>query len=142
MKQDHTLARAAEIIAQVANAGPANYCGLALTGPDGYPAVSTFSIAKAEGLKRLFFCTGLGAHAPQRIAHSEKACVCLHSPEYHIALTGTAQVLTGLETKRAMWYPGLADHFSGPEDEGLCVIQFTTQRYNLLVDWNAATGEL
>lgn len=52
------------------------------------------------------------------------------------------EVLTDPEIKSEMWYDGLANHFSGPEDPDYCVLRFKTKRYNLLVDWKEARGEL
>lgn len=142
MNQETIIARAAEIIAQRTAAGNGNYAALVLQDLDGAPTASTFSIAKAQGIQWAAFCTGLGSNACQRIARCNQASLLLNSPEYHIVLTGQAEVLTDAETKRDMWYEGLAQHFSGPEDPGLCVIRFNTQRYNLFVDWNQARGRL
>ena len=61
---------------------------------------------------------------------------------YHIALMGEVQVCTDLETKREMWYDGLADHFSGPEDENFAVLRFTTKSYSLWVDYTEVKGAL
>ncbi len=143
MDKERIIARAGELIAQrAAGGGNYAYAALVLVDLDGSPTASTFSISKAEGIRWVTFCTGAGANAPQRIARCSKASVLLQSPEYHIALTGTAEVSTDLALKREMWYQGLADHFSGPEDPNLCVIKFTTQRYNLFVDWDQARGQL
>lgn len=142
MDNETIIARAGELIAQRAAAGDGNYAALILEDLDGFPTASTFSIAKAEGIRWAAFCTGAGSHAAQCIARCRKASVLLNSPEYHMALTGTAEVCTDLALKQEMWYEGLARHFSGPEDPNLCVIRFTTQRFNLFVDWNEARGEI
>lgn len=142
MDHEKIIARTGELIAQRAQSGSGNYAALVLIDLDGSPTASTFSISKADGIRWLTFCTGRGANAPQRIARCNKASVLLNSPEYHIALTGTAEVSTDPALKKEMWYEGLANHFSGPEDSNLCVIKFTTQRYNLFVDWNEAIGQL
>ena len=142
MEKEKIIARAAELIAQCANAGSGNYCALIFMDPDGSPVATTISISKSQGLQWLTFCTGMGAHAPTQLAQCPKASVCLNSPEYHICLTGTAELLTDLETRREMWYEGLCNHFTGPEDPNLCVIKFTPHRYSLFVDWEQARGEL
>lgn len=43
---------------------------------------------------------------------------------------------------REMWYDGLSNHFSGPDDPNFCVIRFTTQRYSLFIDWEVVKGEI
>ena len=141
-KKGNIVEKAGKLIAARTAAGPDNYCALATVDQDGYPYATTISISKSQGIGCLIFCTGAGTPTVLRLKKNPKACVCLNSPEYHIALIGEAEVLTDLETKRDMWYEGLADHFSGPEDENLAVIRFRTQRYSLFVDWNSVKGEV
>lgn len=114
---------------------------LVLNEPDGYPAASTISVSRADGVKWITFCTG---HGPKdvRIAYSNKACVCFSSPTYHISLTGTAEIITDPEVKKEMWYGGLSNHFSGPEDPNYIVIKFTSERANLLIDWQDYKGTI
>ena len=51
-------------------------------------------------------------------------------------------MLNEYEIKKEMWYDGLKNHFSGWEDPNYCVLKFTTERYNLLVDWENAKGNI
>lgn len=144
MNNEAIIAKAGEIIAQRA-AGEHNYCTLISVNPDGSPASTTISVSKSDGIRWLTFCTGVGAPSPQRFRANPKACVCFNSDEdkgYHIALMGEVEVCTDLETKREMWYSGLENHFSGPEDENLAVLRFTTKSYSLWVDWTDVKGEL
>lgn len=117
------------------------YCSLALVNGDGYPVVTTISIAKSDGVNWLAFCTGTNAKS-DIIARCNKACVCLNSDEYHIALVGTIEQLTDIETKKEMWYGGLSNHFSGYDDPRYCVLKFTAEQYSLFVDWQEAKGSL
>lgn len=138
------IAKAGEIIAQHA-AGEHNYCTLTSIGSDGFPASTTISVAKSEGVRWLTLCTGVGAPSALRFRSNPKACVCFNydgDRMYHIALMGEVEICTGLETKRDMWYEGLANHFSGPEDENLAVLRFTTKSYSLWVDFTEVRGEL
>ena len=134
------IIRAGEIIEQ--NTGEAGYCALALIDLDGYPTASTISAAKVDGIKWLTFCTGLGSPKVDRIKKCNRASVCFNSAEYNITLSGTIEILTDSEVKKEMWYGGLTNHFSGPEDPNYCVLKFKTERYNLLVDWQEARGTL
>jgi len=137
---EEIIARAGEIIAQ--NTGEAGYCVLALLDADGYPTASTITPAKADGIRWLTFCTGVNSSKSVRIKKCNRASVCLNSGSYNITLVGTMEILTDPQSKREMWYGGLVNHFSGPEDPGYCVLKFTTRRYNLLVDWKEAAGTL
>lgn len=68
--------------------------------------------------------------------------MCINSAEYHISLTGTIEQTTDPEIKKEMWYDGLKNHFSGSDDPNYCVLKFTTERYNFLIDWENAKGSL
>lgn len=135
------ISRASEIINRKAIGGNAGFCTLALIGIDGYPTTSTISISKADGINWMTFCTGTGSK-DERINHCNKASICINSDEYHISLTGKIEIITDLDVKKEMWYNGLENHFSGFDDPNYCVLKFTTERYNLLVDWQAESGML
>ncbi|HEX3078545.1 MAG TPA: pyridoxamine 5'-phosphate oxidase family protein [Lachnospiraceae bacterium] len=137
---ENVIARAGEIVEK--NVGESSYCVLALIDLDGYPTASTITASKAEGIEWITFCTGLGSLRTDRIERCNKASICINAEDYNITLVGTIEVVTDLEVKREMWYDGLANHFSGPEDPGYCVLRFKTERYNLLVDWQEARGTL
>ncbi len=143
MKTKETiLAPAAEIIAQrTVRQDKDSYGTLITIDPDGSPVPTTISPSRSEGINWITFCTGRGASSAVRIAQDNKAAVCLNSSTYHISLTGAAEVCTDPEICREMWYEGLANHFSGPDDPNLCVIRFTTQRYSLFVDWELGDCE-
>jgi len=134
------ISRAGEIVAQ--NTGESGYCALALIDLDGYPTASTISAAKADGIKWLTFCTGLGSPKVDRIKKCNRASVCFNSAEYNITLAGTIEILTAPDVKKEMWYGGLTNHFSGPDDPNYCVLKFKTESYNLLVDWQEVRGTL
>lgn len=134
------ISRAGEIVEQ--NTGERTYCALALIDLDGYPTVSTISASKADGINWLTFCTGLGSDKAQRIMKCNRASVCFNSNEYNITLIGTIDIITDPDVKKEMWYGGLVNHFSGPQDPNYCVLRFKTQRYNLMVDWKEAKGRL
>ncbi len=134
------IQKAGEIIRR--NTGEASYCTLALIDLDGFPTASTITASKADGIKWITFCTGLGGTRTDRITNNNHASLCFNAPDYNISLVGTMEILTDPEIKREMWYGGLTNHFSGPEDPNYCVLRFNTKRYNLLVDWQEARGSL
>ena len=137
---EEIIARAGEIVQK--NTGENSYCVLALVDLDGYPTASTITASKANCIKWLTFCTGLGSIRTNRIDKCNRASVCFNAEDYNITLVGTMEIVTDLDIKKEMWYEGLTNHFSGPEDPNYCVLRFNTQRYNLLVDWKEARGVL
>ncbi len=138
--EQELLKKAGEIVEN--NTGAEAYCVLALIDTDGYPSASTISASKADGIKWLTFCTGLGGPKTNRIDQCKQASVCFNAPDYNITLVGDIEVVTDPEVKKEMWYTGLENHFKGPSDPNYCVLRFTTKRYNLLVDWKELRGAL
>lgn len=139
---EEIIARAGEIVASKTGGGNEGYCVLALIDKEGYPTISTISASKAEGINWVTFCTGLGSNKTKRIENCNRASVCFDSLDHNITLVGTIEILTDPEIKKEMWYEGLVNHFNGPEDPNYCVLRFRTERYNLLVDWKEASGNL
>lgn len=150
MEKDHSreefemheeiIKRAGEIVAK--NTGADTYCTMALMDLDGYVTASTITASKADGIRWVTFCTGLGSDRTKRIEKCNKASICFNAPDYNITLVGTMEVVTDPQVKKEMWYRGLSNHFAGSEDPNYCVLRFTTKRYNLLVDWKEAKGTL
>ena len=141
------IARAGEIVEQNAAhnlpEGSEPYCVLALIDADGYPTASTITAAKADGINWITFCTSLSGNRAKRIEACNRGSVCFNtSGACNITLVGTFEVITDSAVKQEMWYPGMGQHFSGPDDADYCVLRFTTRRYNLFVDWQEAAGLL
>ena len=143
---NEVVKRAEEIILQNCVNGEAyiaQNCILALIDLEGYPTTSVITPSKADGIKTIYFCTGLGGNKPERIANCTKASVCFGTGEHNISLVGEIEVITDSEIKEEMWYAGLENHFTeGHTDPNYCVLKFTTKRYNLLVDWKATIGSI
>src|SRR5574344_2389327 len=119
--------------------GEGGYCALTLMDPDDRPNTTTITPSKADGIKTINFCTGFGTHT-ERIQFRPDACVCFNSLEYHISLKGTMEIITDPEVKKEMWYPGLANHFSGPDDPGYVVLKFVADSYTLFIDYETVRG--
>jgi general stress protein 26 len=134
------IKKAGEIIE--GRTGESSYCAMSLIDTDGYPTTSTISASKADGINWITFCTGLESNKTNRIRKCNQASICFNSPEYNITLVGDIEVVTDPEVKKNMWYEGLSNHFSGPEDPNYCVLSFRTKRYNLFVNWQEARGTL
>lgn len=137
---EELITKAGEIVA--GNTGVTGYCTLALIDTDGYPTASTISASKTGGISWITFCTGLSSPKITRIRKCNRASVCFNAADYNITLVGTIEILTDPEVKKEMWYDGLVEQFRGPEDDNYCVLRFSTERYNLLVDWKEARGSL
>ena len=144
---EQVIAKAEEIInakTGYIGGGMEGYAALALIDENGYPTASTITIAKADGIKWLTFCTSPDTNKIKRIRNNNRASVCINSDEYNITLVGTVEVLTDEENKKANRLPVMDDlsHWSGPGDPAFCVLRFTTESYNLYVGYEEAAGAL
>lgn len=117
------------------------YCVLGLLDPDGSPTASVITPAKADGLERIYFCTGRPTMKVKRIEANPRASVCFASDDHGLSLTGAIEVSLDPELKRKAWYDELRDHFSGPEDPQYCLLVFKPERYSLFIDWQELRGE-
>jgi len=130
MRQE-IIAKTEEIINTIAGNWEKSICTLSLIDDQGFPTASTLSTARADGIKWLSFVTGLVSNKAKRIEKCNKACVCFNSADYNITLVGTIEVLTDAQAKKDVWYSGLEHHFTGVDDPNLCVLKFTTNRYQI-----------
>ncbi|MCL2405567.1 MAG: pyridoxamine 5'-phosphate oxidase family protein, partial [Defluviitaleaceae bacterium] len=124
--------------------GMEGYAVLALLDENGYPTASTLTIAKADGINWLTFCTSPDSNKAMRVGTCNRASVCISTSEYNITLVGTAEIITDEASKKASWLPQMANTWSGPHDPSFCVLRFNTQRYNIYFADNDAhtTGTL
>ena len=136
---EEIIKKASDIIQK--QCGEGGYCALTLMDTDGRPNTTTITPSKAEGIKWITFCTGFGTRT-ERIQFSPNACVCFNSPEYHISLKGKMEIITDAEVKNEMWYDGLKNHFTGPNDPGYIVLKFTADSCTLFIDWQTVRGTL
>lgn len=139
---EKTISRAAEIIkANTAHGtGQPTACVLCQIDMDGAPTAATITPSKSEGIAWITFDSGLESNWAKRARRDNRACVCFSTTEYNISLVGTLEIVTDPQVKQEMWYEGMGNHFTGPDDANYCVLRFVTQRYNLLVDWQEARG--
>ena len=115
-------------------------CILALIDLDGYPTASTITVSKADGIKWITFVVNKNSNKLKRINQNNHASVCFASlgdinPLYNITLVGKIEEITDPKIKEEMWWDDCKNHFSGPNDPNYCVIKFTTERYNLFIEW-------
>lgn len=138
------IARAEKILVgrEIFGHGCGECCVLAQIDADGYPTAATISPARVDGIRSVYFCSGLGSNWVKRAENCNRASVCFNSEEkqYNITLVGTIEVLTDLETKKEMWYDGMGYYFKGPEDPNMCVLRFVTRRYSLMLNEQDANG--
>ena len=118
------------------------YCSLVLIDLQGYPTASVLTASKSNGIKEVYFCTGLDSNKVKRIKNNNRASVHFGAAEHSVTLVGEIGILTDDKTKNDMWYDGLSYHFKDVKDPHYCVLKFTTKRYNIFVDEFEIDGEI
>lgn len=115
---------------------------MSLIDEDGYPNASMITAAKADGFHWIAFCTGIHANKAVRALKNPNACIYLFDKESFtgISLLGNVEVSTDPDLKKQVWYDDLGDFFAGPEDEGLCVLLFRPERYNIFIENTTIRG--
>ena len=125
--------------------GMGGYAVLSLIDENGYPTSSTMTISKADGINWISFLSDTNGTKAQRIAKSNKACVCLASSEYHISLVGTVEIITDPVVKKEHWQEVVTNYYKADwSNPDWAVLRFTTEHYNLFFasDDTEAKGSL
>ena len=147
-KEQTIIARASELINSRTDYicdGMEGWAVLTLIDESGYPASSTMTISKANGINWISFLSVTSGAKAKRVAHSNKACVCIASSEYHVSLTGTIEIITDPEIKKEHWQEVITKHYGATcLDPDWAVFRFTTEMYNLFFadDDTEAKGKL
>jgi len=139
---ENAIVKASEIIHARTAFGTYNnqYCVLAQEDLDGRITAAVITASKADGIKSVNFCSGIGSNWAKRAKRDNRAAVCFESETYSITLRGKLDILTDEKVKQDNWYSGLENHFSGADDPNYCVLRFTTEVYKLFVDWVETEG--
>ena len=135
---EKTLAKANEIINAKANyigGGLEGYAVLSLLDENGYPSASAITIAKSGEYEWLTFASSPDSNKAKRISQSNKASVCIASPEYNITLVGTIEEVKDMAVKKDTWgiIPNEQPHWNGFDDPNFYVMRFNTERYNIYI---------
>ena len=143
---EKVITRAEEVLAGLTKFehGCLECCVLALIDDEGYPTAATISPVKIDGIRKVTFCSGMGSNWVKRIEKCNRASVCFNSEEkqYNITLVGEIKIITDITVKKEMWYNGMGYYYSGPEDPGFCVLEFSTKRYSLMLsETDAENGQ-
>lgn len=133
---ENVIEKASEIISGRTASGTYKnqYCVLAQEDLDGRITAAVITASRADGIKLVYFCSGIGSNWAKRAERDNRAAVCFESETYSITLRGKLEILTDTKIKQEHWYSGLEDHFGGADDPNYCVLRFTTEVYNLFID--------
>lgn len=101
----------------------------------GYPRASTISNIKIDGVKTVWFSTGLRSSKVKFFMQNNKASVCYREGGNNITLTGTIEILTDPELKKQLWLDWFINHFpGGVTDPDYCILKFTTREATFWID--------
>ena len=90
---------------------------------------------KTDGLRKVWFATGLGSSKVKFFRKDSKASVCYRDGGNNVTLVGDVEIITSPELKEQLWQDWFIDHFpGGVQDPNYCILQFTTKEVFLWVD--------
>lgn len=113
----------------------ANNATIAIIDENGYPRASTISNIKTEGVKTVWFATGLNSGKVKCIKQNNKVGVCYTDGCNNVTLIGTIEILLEAEIKKQLWEDWFINHFpEGVTDSNYCILKFTTKNALLWVD--------
>lgn len=96
----------------------------------GYPRASTISNIKTDGVKEVWFVTGLKSSKVKFFTMNNRASVCYcdegNNNNNNITLIGTVEVLTDPQLKKQLWMDWFINYFPGGVlDPNYCILKFT-----------------
>jgi len=101
----------------------------------GYPRVSTISSIKTEGIRKVWFSTGLNSGKVRFFKQNNRASVCYHEGGNNITLIGDIEILTTPELKEQLWKDWFIKHFPGGiTDPNYCILEFTAKEAVFWID--------
>ena len=106
---------------------------------DGYPRVSTISVLRSDGLKRIYMSSSINALKTKRLQANAKVSLCLHSGGNNITLTGMLSVSQEDSLRESLWQPWCINHFpDGALGELFCIFIFEAQEATFWIDGEGA----
>lgn len=113
----------------------ASVANIAAIDGSGYPRASTISNIKTDGVKNVWFATGLQTGKVKCFTRNNKASVCYHESGDNITLMGTIEIITDAELKKRLWLDWFIDHFpGGVTDPDYCILKFTAEQAVFWID--------
>lgn len=102
---------------------------------NGFPRPVPMSKIKSEGLNTVWFATGTNTEKTKHFQKNNKAGICFFAGENSVFETGIVEILTDMDTKKALWQDWFIAHFpQGPEDPEYCILKFKGEKATLWID--------
>lgn len=113
---------------------------LASVNENGYPRICVLSKIKSDGIKKVFFATGMAGTKTRHFQSNTKASVCAWKDGDSITLIGTVKVTQERSVLEEMWLSWFIEHFpGGVDDPNYCVLEFTANEATLWIDGEFVT---
>lgn len=95
----------------------------------GCPRPVVLSKIKAEGIDTIWFSTGTSSEKTKDFIKNPKAGVAFYEGHDSVTLTGTIEVVSDVEEKKALWVDWFYEHFpKGVDDPEYCILKFTAEQ--------------
>jgi general stress protein 26 len=116
---------------------------LASVNENGYPRICAMGRAKFEGVRKIWFATGLTGTKVRHFNENPKASVCFWKGCDSVTLTGKAAVRTDRQIREELWIDASIKYFPGGiDDPNYCIVEFTAEEGTFWIDGEFVTMEV
>jgi len=113
---------------------------LASINEQGYPRTCIMTRLNSDGIKKVYFATGVRGIKSRHFQANPKASACVWKDNNRITLMGLVNVIKEGPVLEEMWQERLLRFFpEGVKDPNYCVLEFTTEDATLWMDGETVT---
>lgn len=101
---------------------------------NGTPRLSVITNLPGQQVNCLYFATDINSQKAKNLI-ANPFCELLYTNGHgQVILTGSIEVITDTEARKARWLPWMNEFFSdGPEGETMCLLKFTPQKVRAMI---------
>ena len=105
--------------------------------------VCAVTVIKTDGLETVWFSTDLPGRKARMLQKDNRAGICFYTDMDCISLSGTAEIVTNPDQKKALWLDWFINHYQGgPEDPDYCLVKVNVAHARLYVGGKQAAFDL
>lgn len=110
------------------------YTVICTVDPSSGARISALSNLPGQTIRELFFATEAGSRKVKNLQADPRCELMYTNGGGQVMLSGTAEVITDVATKKALWQDWMTDYFpEGPEGQS-CIIRFKTANVRAMLE--------
>ena len=102
---------------------------------NGFPRPVAIDVLRHDGIATLWMTTSLSSEKVKHLRKEPKAGICYGHEADSVTLTGTAEIISDMETRHAFWKDFMKHYFpEGPDDPDYCILCFHAEEATFWID--------